>query len=355
MAGARLNIMTKRVITACILVTMLFTTVLCFPAHGAITDPPAADVVIDCDVVAVTPGSLVTVDVYLTNITRPNGILTCDIPFYYDAEYLEFITVEGLFPSYWNGYGEYVGNSEHSETPINGFIYLRAMPEAPDLELSPNSRYNVKGDRDLGFRVSFIANKEGETTFEVKTVGNTNILVVDSQNLSNYRANPTSFTLTISSDKNKVEELNKGDTSSEVSDDTSSEVSDDTSDISSEDPGESSEISNYESYESEESSDVSADESSDISTDASAESSEESEDESLSVTVSDDESAEYSKPDIEDDSDASGDDSSVSSSDNDRDSDDGDNTLLIILIVVGGLALVGAAVAVVFMLKSKKK
>lgn len=343
MAGASLNVMIKRITIVFFAIVLSLSGLLCLPATAAITDPPAADVVVECDVAAVLTNNIVTVEVYLTDITRPYGILSCDLPLYYDTEYLEFVTVEGVFPKSWGGYGEYVGNSEFSETPVNGFLYLRAIPEAPDLEIGPTCKYNITADRALGFKVTFTALKEGVTKLEVKSDGANNILIVDSQTVTNYVANPASFSLTISSDKAVVDALNgKGDAPSE---DVSSEVGDTSSESSDVDvsDGEISDIP-----ESTEDADSTVDESFEESAESSDASAEDSSTEAVDSDVSESSDDVFASENI----DNNPNDSHMDKSDS---SEEGGNVWLTVFIIVGSLALVGAAVAVFYIFRVKKK
>lgn len=320
--------MIKRVFSA-ILCIILAIGVFAIPANAL---DIGADTLIVCDAAAM-PGDIVTIEVYVVNIVRPAGILTCDLPFFYDSKLLEFVTVEGIFPKNWDGYGEYLGESEHSKNREDGRVILRAFPEVPELELGTNCPYNVKEDKAMGFRLTFRAKAEGTAKLEIKDSKKCNIYVVDALTAKNFAGKPTSVEMVISKDEKLVGELN-GENGGEESGtpDTS-----DSKDPESGDPSESSDV------------DVSTDQSGDLSVEESVDTS----DESVTSGETPDDSQELSDSAESKEEDTS---KAQDSKADKKDKDDGNvkKIFTIIAIVVAVLAGGGAAGYFLYFKKKKK-
>lgn len=230
----------------------------------------------------VEKGDIVTVTIYVENITAKNGILACDFPLSYDKSKLSFVKLDCIFPTAWGFYGEFFGHPTPDEDPW----YLRSIPDAGDL-IENYTTYSVKKSKELGYKLTFKAIDDGDAFVAVEDVGDKKIMLVayEDDKVINYGGNGMKLTIKIGGKEDASTEPTFPEDSSAVESNDPEEPSGaDSSDVVSDEPE-----SSEESYPEESSEDVSidADSSDDApseesSADASAEASDSSNEASLS-------------------------------------------------------------------------
>lgn len=217
--------MTKRIISAllCIIVLSLSFTTIASADTVSELSKQVADVKLYADE-NVKVGTEFTVTIYVENITATSGLLSNDLPLYYDRDRLTVVSVECIFPESWAPFGDFLGSENTSEYPY----YLRSLPDTMDILTNP--AYRVTESREIGYKVKFKANKVGEAFVGVENdeAGKYPIMLVSAEGSNIYNYGGKGETIQI----NVCEELPGGDASSEVSEDISisEEASSETSD-----------------------------------------------------------------------------------------------------------------------------
>jgi len=292
------------------------------------------DVKLYADKESVQVGEMVTVTVYLENVTNSEGILTFDWPLTYDKSKLSFIRMEEIFPASWGPYGEFLG----AATPdIEDPWMLRLVNEAGDL--LDNKAYRITADKQMGFKLVFKAVAEGDAFVSVDDHPAHALMMVvyDGKDVYNYGGNGMKLTIKIGAedDSSAVVPPVESDDSSE--DDVREPVDESSADLSVDDSSE--DVSADVSSEEPTSEDVSEEESS-VQNESSADLSSEA----PSADVSGEESSQ----------DAASEEQSEAAVDNNKKEDSSDFPWLPIVIGVVAFAIAGVG-AFFYIRKSKSE
>ncbi len=284
------------------------------------------DVKLYADKQSVQLGEMVTVTIYLENITAKAGILSFDWPLTYDKSKLSYIKREDIYPQSWGPYGDFLGSEVPSEEPW----ILRAVNEAGDM--IENEAYRVKSDKEIGYKLTFKAVGEGEAFVAVEDHARLPIMLVsfDGRDVYNYGGKGMKLSIQIGAEDNSTEE-SVDSTEPDVSrpDESSEEISENLS----------SEDSSMPESSDAESSETSTEESADISTEASQSSAESSEAEDSTQAVTSEEEA-----------------SGEQSSDQGNKDEDNDNSSFpVIPVVIGVAAVAVAGIGTFFYIKKTKE
>lgn len=286
-------------------------------------DTPIADIGIYADE-TVQVGSNFTVEIYVENITAANGVIGNDLPLSYDRDRLTIRSVDCVFPAAWGDNGLFLGKTAFDEYPY----YLRSLPDVDDAV--ENSAYWVKESKQLGYKVTFSADKTGEAFVAVENdpAGRDLIFLVTGVETDNYTANGARININITNEpvESKPDESSVAEGS--VAESSAEESS----------AAESSETSSEEPSGSEDSAE---------SSEESAESSTSADDSTLDEASSADESAEVSVG-------TASSESSVESRDAENDGGKNGPKPAVIIAVVA-VAVVAIALALVFAFMAKKK
>lgn len=188
--------MTKRIISAllCIIVISLAFAVPTFAVSVNDFGTKIADIKLYADE-QVKIGTEFEVTVYIENITADSGILSNDLPLYYDKEKISIVSVEAIFPQAWGVFGDFLGQTVPTEYPY----YLRSVPDTSDVMTNPV--YRITKSKEIGYKVKFKANKLGDAfvSVEADSAGKYPIMLVSivGNDINNYGANGMKITVAI--------------------------------------------------------------------------------------------------------------------------------------------------------------
>ncbi len=223
-------LMTKRIISAllCALVLVTVLTVPAFAASNNYLDKSIADIKLYADE-QVLLGREFVVTVYIENITNTNGIVSNDLPLYYDRDKISISSVEPIYPVEWNGLGDMFSQTDFKDYPH----YLRSLPDTMDLMINP--AYRITDSKKIGYKVTFKANKLGEAFVAIENTKDNKspimMVVIEGEDVNNYSGTGMRISVDI------VEKF-QGDVSYDVSGDVSTDVSTDVSKPQGDDSGE---------------------------------------------------------------------------------------------------------------------
>lgn len=155
--------------------------------------PSTAELSVTANNTTVDIGQTFTVSVLFNNITTENGIVAYDLPLVYDKDKLLLTNVEGIFPSAWGSSGLVVGTGDYTSNPY----WLRALCNADDLAV--NSKYNVKQDGVLGFRLTFRSLSSGTANISIDNdvENDVYLFVVNGADFNNYGVTGASTSVTV--------------------------------------------------------------------------------------------------------------------------------------------------------------
>lgn len=164
-----------------------------------------ADARLYCDRETVKIGETFVVTVWLENITIPDGAIGCDIPLKYDANALELVDRQCIFPDQWEHYG--ASFCTVTIKPEENPYWLRSVCNSKDLILNKNR--NVKADKVLGFTATFRAKASGAAVIEtVEKVGYQNAYIVNAdKNVTNYGVRGHKITVSVTKNGNAIGDI----------------------------------------------------------------------------------------------------------------------------------------------------
>lgn len=301
-------------------------------------DTKVGDVKLYADKESVELGEMVTVTIYLENVTASDGVITFDWPLTYDKSKLSFIKIESIYPESWGPYGEFLS----AASPDQEYPWiLRSVNDAGDM--LENKAYRVKADKQIGFKLVFKAVGEGDAFVAVEDQPTHAVMLVvyDDKDVYNYGANGMKLTIKIGQEDDSSAVLPPDDSGDPSQGEASEPVGDPSEDVSVDDTSADTSV------------DVSGDNSSEIFS---------SEDVSVDESSVQDESSEESAEASSDDSKENGssEDGSASAEQSETSGDNGDkgksgSSFPLVPVIIAVAALAVAGVGAFFYVKKSKE
>ncbi len=162
-------------------------------------------------------GDTVSINVYVNDISTPNGIVACDLPLNYDASLLRLVSAQPIVPAAWGD--SYV---DLSPADITGVPYMLSLACNAD-DLLTNTDYYITENNAVGFALTFTALDNGRAVVSIKSDDDAGkyALAVDAMGFVNYGVFDASHKVTIgvveeeSSEEVSSEEVTSEEVSSE--------------------------------------------------------------------------------------------------------------------------------------------